>query len=114
MDILVLDEALLSGYIESLGADIVNQMITLYEQQSKIYLEEIGHAIEVNTQASWQESCHKMKGAAGSAGLKEVHSFLVSIEKSIAQATEKKEFLTKLSILNTNGVTAFKVWQNTV
>jgi HPt (histidine-containing phosphotransfer) domain-containing protein len=111
---LVLDETLLLGYFDSLGGDIVDQMIVLYEQQSKIYLEEIRQAIEINTQVSWQESCHKMKGAAGSVGLKELHSFLVSIEKSTADMTEKKVFLTQLSALNTQGVFAFKAWQNTV
>ena len=111
---LVLDETLLLGYFDSLGGDIVGQMIVLYEQQSKIYLEEIKQAIEINTQVSWQESCHKMKGAAGSVGLKEVHGFLVSIEKSTAKTSEKNAFLTQLSTLNTQGVSAFRAWQKTV
>ena len=106
----VLDSTLLCGYVESLGVDIVKQMMELYQQQSALYLKEINAALKLNTQVSWQESCHKMKGAAGSVGLKEVHSFLVSIEKSTVDQREKEDFLVRLNQLNEHGIAAFQYW----
>ncbi len=105
-----LDEELLTGYISTLGVNIVEQMITLYQQQSSIYLQDISDAVETDSQSLWQEHCHKMKGAAGSVGLITLHAMLVKIEKSTASMADKKQFLIKLEQENSIALQAFYDW----
>ncbi|GLX77952.1 hypothetical protein tinsulaeT_12920 [Thalassotalea insulae] len=105
-----LDMALLSGYLDNLGAEIVQQMLDLYQQQSVVYLNDINQAMEVQSQPDWQESCHKMKGAAGSAGLIGVHQKLVAIEKSTDSWPIKKQYFQELSTLNQAAISCFTQW----
>ena len=64
-----LDLDLLQGYIDNLGKAVVEQMLQLYISQSAIYIDDIRSNVSDDKQKLWQESCHKMKGAAGSVGL---------------------------------------------
>lgn len=105
-----LDLNLLQGYMENLGNDIVQQMIELYVQQSTVYFDEISRAITQNSQALWQENCHKMKGAAGSVGFTLVHKQLAKIEKLVAHSSEKHLFLKDLRSLNQEAIKAFNQW----
>lgn len=105
-----LDEELLKGYFDNLGKAIVGQMLDLYKQQAMIYLNDIAQANDQESQILWQECCHKMKGAAGSVGLKLVHGYLVKIEKSTEQKEEKNEMLIMLTNLNEEGIAAFTQW----
>ena len=108
----LLDEELLLGYLNNLGKDIVRQMIDLYTQQSKIYLDDINLAIAEQSTPLWHEHCHKMKGAAGSVGLKALHSYLVKIEKADVLSEEKLLMLRELIKLNNSGIAAFISWLN--
>ncbi len=110
MEDIVLDDSLLTGYLNNLGKVTVSKMLELYMQQSELYLADIGKALESSSQSLWQEHCHKMKGAAGSVGLKALHIFLVNIEKSVAPRAEKKVMLANLTTLNAQGVRCFKHW----
>lgn len=114
MDLSVLDEALLTSYVNDLNKDIVKQMIELYTQQSTIYFNDINSAVVAQSNSLWQEHCHKMKGAAGSVGLKDLHAYLVEVEKSEARSAEKLTILANISQLNISGITAFNFWLNTV
>ncbi len=105
-----LDSELLSGYLDNLGKDIVQQMLDLYVQQSVIYLKDIEEAVEQASQELWQERCHKMKGATGSAGLTALHAFLVTIEKSTESWVEKRKQLAQLSELNRQAIDEFNLW----
>jgi len=105
-----LDLSLLQGYLDNLGKVIVQQMLDLYIQQSKIYLVDIENNILVDEQSSWQDACHKMKGAAGSVGLLTVHKTLVEIEKSTALTDEKSAHVKALVTLNNDAICAFKNW----
>ncbi|MBA6348519.1 MULTISPECIES: phosphorelay protein [unclassified Colwellia] len=105
-----LDVNLLDGYLDSLGQDIVQQMLDLYIEQSKTYIEDIIDSIAQESQVLWQERCHKMKGATGSVGLLTAHAKLVAIEKLPEQWPEKSAFISELNEINKNAVTAFKVW----
>lgn len=111
-DFEALDLALLDGYMESLGKDIVEQMLALYLQQSVEYIENISAAVAQDSQTLWQESCHKMKGAAASAGLLALHTKLVEIEKSTESLAVKSEYINTISQLNDEGLQAFKLWLN--
>jgi HPt (histidine-containing phosphotransfer) domain-containing protein len=105
-----LDTDLLSGYVDNLGKDIVQQMLDLYIQQSVVYLQDIQQAINECSQSLWQEHCHKMKGAAGSVGLTSVHGKLVSIEKSTDSWEIKQNFSNELVELNKSAIEHFTQW----
>jgi len=110
----VLDETLLTSYVNDLNKDIVRQMIELYTQQSKNYFNDINKAVIGQSNLLWQEHCHKMKGAAGSVGLKQLHEYLVEVEKSKASSDEKLVIMAQISQLNTSGIAAFNFWLNAV
>ena len=105
-----LDTDLLTGYVENLGKDIVQQMLDLYIQQSVVYLKDIDEALTACSQPLWQESCHKMKGATGSVGLTAVHAKLVSIEKSSEASEVKKTYTKELDELNKDAINNFTTW----
>ena len=109
-DIIELDSELLEGYLENLGADIVQQMLDLYIQQSVNYLENIDLALKQQSQSLWHEHCHKMKGAAGSVGLVAVHKQLVNIENLLDDWDVKLSLLNSLREQNDSGVSHFKAW----
>ncbi len=101
---------LLDSYKDTLGINVVLQMLDLYIQQSEIYLQDIENAINLDEQAAWQKSCHKMKGAAASVGLLRVHEKIVLIEKSLDVQEQKKTFLAELKLLNQLGIESIKNW----
>lgn len=109
-----LDNELLGGYVQSLGQDIVKQMFALYSQQSSIYLDDIEGALLADDAELWQEHCHKMKGAAGSVGLKSLHARLVIMEKSTDCAMKKAQQLAELNIHNKQSIADFKDWFETI
>ncbi|MCJ8318940.1 MAG: Hpt domain-containing protein [Colwellia sp.] len=114
MNHVVLDETLLTSYVNDLNKDIVKQMIELYIQQSEIYFNDINKAVVQQSNALWQEHCHKMKGAAGSVGLKKLHTYLAEVEKSQASSVDKSAIMAQINQLNTSGITAFNLWLNAV
>lgn len=107
-----LDINLLQGYLDSLGAAVVKRMLDLYIQQSSLYLESILLAVEQKSASDWQESCHKMKGAAGSVGLLQVHKQVASLEKSTEDWLIKEEAVESLVELNNQAKIAFNKWLN--
>lgn len=106
----MVDIELLKGYLENLGQDTLQQMISLYVNQSEIYLQDISQALKNDDQKLWQEHCHKMKGAAGSAGLTSVHAKLVLMEKSTQAQAIKTVLLEELQQENNAAVAAFNEW----
>jgi HPt (histidine-containing phosphotransfer) domain-containing protein len=105
-----LDLDLLQGYIDNLGKAVVEQMLQLYINQSAIYLDDIRGNVSDDKQKLWQESCHKMKGAAGSVGLLLVHKKLVAIEKSEESESAKQAHLVELDEINTQANKEFSEW----
>ncbi|WDE08425.1 Hpt domain-containing protein [Thalassomonas viridans] len=85
-------------------------MLDLYMQQSRLYLDEISAAVTEDSQDKWQDRCHKMKGAAGSIGLKQLHAKLVVAEKFTEGQNQKRQLLTEILALNDSAVAAFKSW----
>lgn len=105
-----LDITLLDGYVDNLGTEVVQQMLDLYKQQSSIYIEEIKMAVDQASQELWQERCHKMKGAAGSIGLLQLHKYIISIEKSRESSSVKYQELAELIKLNDASLVQFEQW----
>lgn len=105
-----LDDALLTSYLDNLGKAIVEKMLALYSQQSVIYLNEINAAVVEQAPLLWRECCHKMKGAAGSTGLVQVHAKLVVLEKSTVSWQVKLQELNELVRLNDLAIAEFRQW----
>ena len=105
-----LDVELLEDYLARMGKKVVEQMFTLYCQQVEIYLNDIKQAQLSNSLLAWQESCHKMKGAAASVGLVQLHGKLKELEKIKAEQQEKSVLLSELVILSEQATCAFKDW----
>jgi HPt (histidine-containing phosphotransfer) domain-containing protein len=105
-----IDLTLINGYLEALDLTVIHQMLDLYSQQSQLYLTAIDSAVVAEDQSLWQEQCHKMKGAAASTGLKQVHQKLIAIEKSTQAWPTKAEYVQALRRLNKNAIAAFERW----
>lgn len=105
-----LDTELLQGYVDSLGKSIVEQMFTLYCQQAALYLKDIEAAQAAHCEDSWQEHCHKMKGAAASVGMSDLHQQLKVLEKVSATQQEKSLMLIELKAANQQAINSFKTW----
>jgi len=105
-----LDTELLDGYVQSLGVDVVKQMLALYSQQVIIYLDDIESSLVSASEQLWQEHCHKMKGAAGSVGLLTLHARLKLMEKMTADNRDKALQLEELKIHNQQAIAEFNDW----
>ena len=105
-----LNQELLDDYVQSLGVEVIKKMLALYQQQVAIYLVDIEKSLESNSTELWQEHCHKMKGAAGSIGLKSLHVQLALMEKTSADITEKAQQLAELKGHNQQSLADFNVW----
>lgn len=103
---------LLDSYLETLGVSVLLKMLDLYIKQSEIYLRDIEKVISLDNHELWQKSCHKMKGAAGSTGLLDVHKKLVVMERSLSSIEQKKAYLAELELLNKTGIDNLKIWLN--
>lgn len=106
----VLDTELLNGYFESLGKEMLAQMFTLYREKSPLYMQTIADAIESGSQNNWHESCHKMKGAASSAGLCYIQQHLKIMESEKGSSSKKQLQLAELYKINSQSMCAFEAW----
>lgn len=105
-----LDYDLLDDYVQSLGVEVIKNMLALYQQQVAIYLVDIEKSLQFNSAELWQEHCHKMKGAAGSIGLKSLHAQLALMEKTSAEITEKAQQLAELKDHSKQSLADFNAW----
>ena len=109
-----IDLTLAQGYLDNLGKQVVQKMLDLYIQQSVVYIDDINASLDSKVQEQWHERCHKMKGAAGSVGLIDVHAHLVAIEKISGEWDVKRTHLVRLTNLNSDAISQFKQWLDTV
>ncbi|MEY8215375.1 MAG: Hpt domain-containing protein [Colwellia sp.] len=109
-----LDQELLQGYLNRLGKTIVEQMFTLYCQQVDIYLNDIESAQLNDSLSGWQEHCHKMKGAAASVGMYQLHGQLKLLEKTEVSKEKKSVLLKELRLSNKQAILAFKNWLKSI
>lgn len=109
-ELIQLDNELLDSYVQSLGRAVVKQMIDLYRQQVMVYIQDIESSVLSNSAQLWQVHCHKMKGAAGSVGLKSLHERLKRMEKTTAGTDGKAQQLADLKIHNQQAIAKFDAW----
>jgi HPt (histidine-containing phosphotransfer) domain-containing protein len=107
------DMTLLNDYMDNLGGEIVFDMVELFIQQSTVYIKEIeltATSTSSDAQLEWKEACHKMKGSAGSMGLKTLHALLVSSEKFAGNSEEKTQLVAEINQLNDECIVALRAW----
>lgn len=105
-----LNDDLLKDYVQSLGVEVVHKMIDLYRDQVIIYLADIESSLECDDTVLWQQYCHKMKGAAGSIGLKSLHLQLALMEKTTENKTKKAQQLVELKSHNNQALAKVDAW----
>ncbi len=108
-----LDIELLTGYFDNLGKEMLEKMLDLYSQQAPKYISAIDDAMATDSQGLWHEACHKMKGAAGSAGLCKVQQQLAFMEE-LDDKEIKQAHILKLQQLNEQGIAAFVQWLGSI
>jgi HPt (histidine-containing phosphotransfer) domain-containing protein len=109
-ELIQLDKELLSDYVQRLGRGVVKQMFDLYIQQVALYINDIESSLLCDNSQLWQEHCHKMKGAAGSVGLKSLHLRLKEMEKTTINMSGKAHQLAELKTHNKQAIAAFDDW----
>ena len=110
----VLDFDLLNGYLDNLGKAMLEKMFALYSQQAPKYMQAIAQSVIDESSEDWQESCHKMKGAASSAGFVKVQQALLVMEKSNGNSTAKQALLSQLKQLNKDCEQKFERWLTSI
>jgi HPt (histidine-containing phosphotransfer) domain-containing protein len=109
-ELIELDVDLLNEYAQSLGYPIVKKMFSLYEQQVVIYLKDIEESLHTGNVQLWQARCHKMKGAAGSVGLKALYTRLKNMEKTNENKDGRAQQLADLNMHNKQAMAEFTHW----
>lgn len=105
-----LDLELLNGYLDNLGKSMLTKMFALYTQQAPKYIQAITEAVIDDSSENWQQSCHKMKGAASSTGFILVREKLLTMEKSNGNNIVKREQIETLREINKKTELAFSQW----
>lgn len=75
----LLDIEILEQYMKLVGPDLIKQSLELFEQIMPGYLEILDSNMIVRDQNSITQEAHKIKGAAGSVGLRHLHQLAQQI-----------------------------------
>lgn len=70
-----LDTATLDQYCDAIGASVLMKSVDLFEQMAPQYLDSVEVAIQAGEKEVITSEAHKLKGAAGSVGLKRIQEF---------------------------------------
>jgi two-component system aerobic respiration control sensor histidine kinase ArcB len=76
----LLDIAMLQQYVELVGPGLIHQSLEIFEQMMPSYLEVLDSNMTARDQAGIAEEGHKIKGAAGSVGLKHLQQLAQQIQ----------------------------------
>lgn len=106
----ILDEVIINQYRDVLGAEVFNQSVNLYVEQSDIYLKQLNSAVTQKDYQQWQSGCHILKSASGNTGLKQVFTLVSNIEYSKDSFTELAKQLSQLEQLNNHSIEVLKKW----
>ncbi|WP_371376166.1 Hpt domain-containing protein [Thalassotalea aquiviva] len=107
-----LNTELMTQYKDMLGADMYQQTVDLYEQQSQNYLTKLSDAVEQQDYDHWKDSCHILKSASGNLGLKKVFEKVAELEYSKQDFAILATELDALKVLNNASMVALKEWLN--
>ncbi|WP_199609481.1 ATP-binding protein [Flocculibacter collagenilyticus] len=78
----LLDESAIDDFLVALGKEAFTRSINLFKTLYPAYLKEIENALEQQNAESLTSSAHKLKGAAGSIGLRRIQSIAKEIENT--------------------------------
>ncbi|MGB0936765.1 MAG: Hpt domain-containing protein [Colwellia sp.] len=126
----ILNTDLIQGYKERLKPEVLTKMITLYAQQSNVYISDIEEALAalpttnndsithlavskaeelalVEKHETWKSTCHKMKGAAASIGLLSVYDLAKEMEHMEGAKDEKIAMFIQLKQSNKDSIESY-------
>lgn len=106
----LLETEIINQYKDVLGAEVFQQTIDLYIEQSDIYINKLQQAISNSSYEAWQESCHILKSASGNTGLKCMFAKVNELEYSQQSFNELNIEVEALKVLNQQSISAIKKW----
>ena len=82
----LLEMETICDFIDSMGVEAFKRSSDLFAKLSPKYCEELQEAINENDYAEYSSVAHKLKGASGSVGLKEVQLHAKKMEREVSEA----------------------------
>jgi two-component system aerobic respiration control sensor histidine kinase ArcB len=76
----------ISDFIDSMGVEVFKRSSDLFAKLSPKYCEELQEAINQNDYAEYSSVAHKLKGASGSVGLKQVQLHAKKMERKVSKS----------------------------
>lgn len=109
---LLLDTTMLEQYMELVGPQLIHQSLAMFEQVMPGYLAVLQSNMTARDQQGITEEGHKIKGAAGSIGLKHLQQLAQQIQTSTLPAwwDNVQDWTEELSQEWRNDVNALRVW----
>jgi two-component system aerobic respiration control sensor histidine kinase ArcB len=108
----LLDTAMLEQYLELVGPQLIYQSLEMFEQMMPSYLELLDSNMTARDQQGITEEGHKIKGAAGSVGLKHLQQLAQHIQTPDLPAwwNNLNEWVEELKQEWRNDVAVLRTW----
>ncbi|WP_127956911.1 aerobic respiration two-component sensor histidine kinase ArcB [Serratia microhaemolytica] len=112
----LLDTAMLEQYLELVGPQLIHQSLTLFEQMMPKYLAVLDSNMTARDQSGITEEGHKIKGAAGSIGLKHLQQLAQQIQTPTLPAwwNNVQDWVDELKSSWRDDVAALRAWVESV
>ncbi|GFN46606.1 aerobic respiration control sensor protein [Candidatus Regiella insecticola] len=108
----LLDIEILEQYMKLIGPDLIKQSLELFEQMMPGYLEILDSNMIARDQNVITQEAHKIKGAAGSVGLRHLHQLAQQIQTPSlpAWSDNVQDWVDELKLEWHNDVQALREW----
>ncbi|WP_369789088.1 aerobic respiration two-component sensor histidine kinase ArcB [Rouxiella sp. WC2420] len=108
----LLDIAMLEQYMELVGPGLIHQSLEMFEQMMPSYLEVLDSNMTARDQAGIADEGHKIKGAAGSVGLKHLQQLAQQIQTPSLPAwwDNVQDWIEELKLEWRNDVKTLREW----
>lgn len=108
----LLDIEILEQYMKLVGPDLIKQSLELFEQMMPGYLEILDSNMIARDQNGITQEAHKIKGAAGSVGLRHLHQLAQQIQTPSlpAWSDNVQDWVDELKLEWHNDVQALREW----
>lgn len=108
----LLDVGMLEQYIELVGPGLIHQSLEMFEQMMPGYLEVLDSNMTARDQAGIADEGHKIKGAAGSVGLKHLQQLAQQIQTPSLPAwwDNVQDWIDELKLEWRNDVKTLREW----
>ncbi len=112
----LLDTEMLEQYLELVGPQLIHQSLALFEQMMPSYLAVLDSNMTARDQKGITEEAHKIKGAAGSVGLRHLQQLAQQIQTPTlpAWADNVQEWVDEMKAEWRNDIEVLRAWVKTV